>query len=69
MYSDVDCPYCGKGQEINHGDGCFLAETPEELNATCEFLYSRAMTSLTQVARMKRKALPDLRGQLGLPET
>lgn len=21
MYSDVDCPYCGKGQEINHDDG------------------------------------------------
>ncbi|MDP4224859.1 MAG: hypothetical protein Q8910_00615 [Bacteroidota bacterium] len=21
MYSDVDCPYCGVGQEINHDDG------------------------------------------------
>ena len=21
MNSDVDCPYCGKGQEINHDDG------------------------------------------------
>lgn len=20
-YSDVDCPYCGEGQEINHDDG------------------------------------------------
>lgn len=21
MYSDVECPYCGAGQEINHDDG------------------------------------------------
>lgn len=21
MYSDVNCPYCGSGQEINHDDG------------------------------------------------
>jgi len=21
MYDDVECPYCGKGQEINHDDG------------------------------------------------
>ncbi len=21
MYSDVDCPYCDKGNEINHDDG------------------------------------------------
>lgn len=21
MYSDVECPYCGEGQEINHDDG------------------------------------------------
>jgi len=21
MYDDIECPYCGKGQEINHDDG------------------------------------------------
>lgn len=47
--------------------GYFMAATPEELNDTCEFLYDRAMTSLTQVSRMKNIALPDLRGQLHLP--
>lgn len=49
--------------------GYFYARTADELDETCEFLYSRAMTSLRQVAAMKRVALPDLRGQLNLPET
>lgn len=48
-------------------DGYFMAETPEELDATCEFLYDRALASLTQISRMKKIALPDLRGQLHLP--
>ena len=47
-------------------EGYFLAETDADLDATCEFLYSRAMTSLAQVAAMRRVALPDLRGQLRL---
>jgi hypothetical protein len=47
--------------------GYFMAATPEELNETCEFLLGRAMTSLTQVSKMKNVALPDLRGQLHLP--
>lgn len=47
--------------------GYFMASTPQELNETCEFLYERAMTSLTQVSRMKNISLPDLRGQLHLP--
>lgn len=47
--------------------GYFLAETADELNSTCEFLYSRAMTSLAQVAGMRRVSLPDLRGQLRMP--
>ena len=34
--------------------GYFLAATDEELESTCEFLYARAMTSLQQVAAMKR---------------
>jgi len=47
--------------------GYHLAETADELDRTCLFLYSRAMTSLEQVAAMKRVSLPDLRGQLHLP--
>ncbi len=47
--------------------GYFLAETAEDIDQTCLFLYSRAMTSLKQVAAMKRVALPDLRGQFHLP--
>lgn len=47
--------------------GYYLADTPDELNRTCEFLHDRAMASLKQIARMKRIALPDLRGQLHLP--
>lgn len=47
--------------------GYFLAANAEELDATCTFLYDRAMTTLTQIAAMKRISLPDLRGQLHLP--
>lgn len=46
--------------------GYFLARTDTELDDTCEFLYSRAMTTLEQVAVLRRVALPDLRGQLRL---
>ncbi len=48
-------------------EGYYIAEHEEELNRTCRFLYERAMTTLAQVAAMKRVALPDLRGQLRLP--
>lgn len=47
--------------------GYFMAATADELDATCIFLYERAMTTLTQIAAMKRISLPDLRGQLHLP--
>lgn len=47
--------------------GYYMAATPEELAATCEFLYQRAMTGLSQISRMKNVSLPDLRGQLHLP--
>ena len=47
--------------------GYYLAATADELNDTCNFLYSRAMASLKQVSRMKNIALPDLQGQLKLP--
>ena len=49
------------------GNGYFLAADDAELEATCEFLLDRAMTSLTQIGALRRVALPDLRGQLGLP--
>lgn len=47
--------------------GYFMAADAAELDAACQFLYERAMTSLTQVAAMRRVSLPDLRGQLQLP--
>lgn len=47
--------------------GYFMADTPEELDACCVWLYSRAMKTLTQIAAMKKVSLPDLRGQLHLP--
>lgn len=49
------------------GDGYYMASNDEELNATLEFLYSRAMSSLKKIAAMKRVSVPDLRGQLHLP--
>ena len=47
--------------------GYYLAANDAELDASCEFLYQRAMTTLRQIAAMKRVSLPDLRGQLHLP--
>lgn len=46
--------------------GYFLAESDDELQETCDFLYARAMTSLRQIAVLQRVALPDLWGQLRL---
>lgn len=48
-------------------DGYFLAATAEELNRTCVFLTKRGATSFRLVAAMKRVAMPDFYGQLGLP--
>jgi hypothetical protein len=58
-------------------DGHAICATPEEgyhhaadaddLQRTCVYLARRAHTSLRQVAAMKRIALPDFYGQLGLP--
>lgn len=47
--------------------GYFMAATEEELDRECGFLLDRANTSIRQVAAMRRVAMPDLRGQLGLP--
>lgn len=44
--------------------GYFFARNVDELDATCEHLFHRAMTSLRQVAAMRKVSLPDLRGQL-----
>lgn len=46
--------------------GYFVAQSEDELLSTCDFLHGRAMTSLAQVAAMRRVSLPDLRGQLRL---
>jgi len=46
--------------------GYYIAETDDELDRTCTFLYRRAMTSLRQIAAMKRVSLPDLAGQLNI---
>lgn len=48
-------------------EGYYMAATAEELDRTCLFLYSRAIKSLVQIARMKKVSDPDLRGQLRLP--
>lgn len=47
--------------------GYYLAATPEELNDTVEFLRERALSSLQQIAAMKRVSIPDLYHQLQLP--
>lgn len=47
--------------------GYFLAETDDELERCCLYLYERAMCSLRQISAMQRVSLPDLRGQLRLP--
>lgn len=55
-------PVCGTPQT-----GYFLSYREEDINETCEWLYGRAMTTLTQVSRMKKLRDVDLRTQLGLP--
>ncbi len=58
-----------QGQHIcaHPATGYFIAANAEELDATCEFLYERALCSLKQISRMKKVSLPDIRGQLRLP--
>ena len=46
--------------------GYYMAETAEELEATCAFLRSRAMSSLVIESRMRRISLPELLGQMTL---
>lgn len=49
------------------GEGYFMAESPEDLTATCEWLKSRALKSLLLASRMTKVSIPDLVGQLKLP--
>lgn len=44
--------------------GYFIADTAEELEATIQYLHSRAMKSLRQISAMKRVSMPDLLGQM-----
>ena len=36
MYKDLDCPYCGRGQNVNHDDGQGYAED-EIHQMSCEY--------------------------------
>lgn len=47
--------------------GYHWASGPTDLDRTCSYLVRRMETTARQVAAMKRVALPDLYGQLGLP--
>ena len=55
-------PVCGTPEEGYHH-----AADAADLERTCVFLTKRAVTSLRQVAAMRRISLPDFYGQLGLP--
>lgn len=46
--------------------GYYMATTPEELQASCKFLETRALHSLRLLSRMRKVSLPDLLGQLKL---
>lgn len=46
--------------------GYYIAHTAEELQATCDFLHSRALHSLALEAKLKKIPLADLLGQLKL---
>ena len=58
MYAYPICAHPNKGY--------FMGETEEEIKETCNYLYRRAMTSLQQVSGLTRRALPDIKGQMGL---
>lgn len=47
-------------------EGYYLAATAEELESTCHLLFTRGITALRQVAALKKRALPDLAGQLDM---
>ncbi|MDP1696475.1 MAG: hypothetical protein Q8L45_01600 [Xanthomonadaceae bacterium] len=47
--------------------GYYIAANAQDVDDTCEYLYQRLLTSLRQISALKRVAIPELRGQLGLP--
>jgi biotin operon repressor len=49
------------------GEGYYMAECPEDLATTCEWLKSRALKSLLLASRMTKVSIPDLFNQLKLP--
>lgn len=51
-------PICG-----HPASGYFLAETPAELEETCNFLRSRAMSSLEAESRLRKIPVAELIGQ------
>lgn len=46
------------------GTGYYLPQNAEDINKTCAFLRSRALSSLLQESRLKKIALPELLGQM-----
>lgn len=46
--------------------GYFVAETPQELEETCQFLRGRALHSLMLESKLRKVALEDLIGQMRL---
>lgn len=48
-------------------DGYYIAETPEEMEETCQFLRNRALHSLQLESRLRNIPMPDLLGQLHVP--
>jgi hypothetical protein len=55
-------PICGHPSR-----GYYWASSPEDLQATITFLRDRAMSSLLQISKLKKVAIPLLEGQLSLP--
>ncbi|MEM1153647.1 MAG: hypothetical protein AAGI44_05870 [Pseudomonadota bacterium] len=57
-----------KGEPIcsHSSSGYWWAANPEELQAACEFLRGKALSSLKQYSYLRRFVLPKLTGQLSL---
>lgn len=54
-------PICG-----HPTSGYYIASKPEEIEASCLWLRSRAMTSLITISRLQNIAVPELLGQMKL---
>lgn len=48
------------------GEGYYIAANAQEIEDTCAFLHSRAMSSLKQESVMSKCAVPVLSGQMNL---